>query len=401
MDSTQPEARRGLLIRRRELLCLGASGAVALLPTGCSSPSDTVEKTNAVVPAGPASTLHPTSVEPVSSASSAPTVNPEPTESSPPEPEVSASPPSLTPPASRPNQPYEPVATSAPTPEPTPNTGLIDPPEPDPPELHGDAGAPPEPEPVIQEPVDVERDAGTPATPNFDEVASCVLTPTDRAGEGPFFIHDDEVMDDPSLFRSDLRDGREGVEFEIHLRVLDQAGDCAVPIAGVEVYVWHTDALGFYSGFADQNPDQSYMGGAERQVENADRFCRGAGVTDANGVVSFRSLYPGWYNGRALHVHFVCLRPGSGPDTASYRGSDYHVFTTQFYFDEAFSRDIHENNPPYNQRLSGGYDTYVRPETDVRPTLTKTGNVVQGALNIVTVGNESRGGATGGGFGGF
>lgn len=221
---------------------------------------------------------------------------------------------------------------------------------------------------------------------DFDDVANCTVTPTDPAGEGPFFIHDDEAMDDPDLFAgNDIRRGKPGVEFQIHLRVLDSSAACDTPVAGVEVYIWHTDALGFYSGFANQNPDMTYTGAIERTIENGDRFCRGAGITNADGVVSFRSIYPGWYNGRAVHVHFVALKPGSGPTTQSYRGNQYHVFTTQFYFDEAFSRDIHENNAPYTTRASGqNYERYVRPETAVRPTLTKTGNVVVGKLNILT-----------------
>jgi hypothetical protein len=92
----------------------------------------------------------------------------------------------------------------------------------------------------------------------------------------------------------------------------------------VEVYVWHTDALGFYSGFDDQDPNQTYSGGFERTVQNADRFCRGVQVTDDDGIVVFRTLYPGWYNGRAIHIHFVALRPGSGPGTMSYRGRPLH-----------------------------------------------------------------------------
>lgn len=224
------------------------------------------------------------------------------------------------------------------------------------------------------------------ATPaDFDGVASCTLTPTDPAGEGPFFIHDDEVMDDPGLFRADARDGKPGVELQLHLRVLDTTGACETPISDVEVYIWHTDALGFYSGFNNQNPDQTYSGAFEREVENSDRFCRAAGITNEDGIVSFRTIYPGWYNGRAIHIHFVCLKKGSGPSTQSYRGRDYQVFTTQMYFEETFSRNIHEHNEPYTERASGnGYNQYVKPETQTRPTLKMVGNVAVGALNILT-----------------
>ena len=226
----------------------------------------------------------------------------------------------------------------------------------------------------------------------FDTVASCMLTPTDPAGEGPFFIHEDEVMNDAALMRYDMREGRPGVELQLNLRVLDSDGKCMKPISGVEVYTWHTDASGFYSGFNNQNPDQSYSGSIERTVENMERFCRGIQVTDSQGVVRFKTVYPGWYNGRAIHIHFLALRPDSSPDTTNYRGSKSMVFTTQMYFAEAFSRMIHEGNMPYKMRSSGSaYDKYVKPQnTTVNPSMRMEGNVAVGALNIITSATGSR-----------
>jgi protocatechuate 3,4-dioxygenase beta subunit len=229
--------------------------------------------------------------------------------------------------------------------------------------------------------------------PMFTDAPTCTLTGTDSAGEGPFFIHEDEVMTDPSLKRVDMRDGREGVEMQLNYRLLDQDGMCMKPIADVEVYTWHTDALGFYSGFNNQNPNQTYMGGIERTVENMDRFCRGMQVTNAEGVVSFRTIYPGWYYGRPIHIHFVALRKGSMAATSSYRSAQYHIFTTQLYFEEAFSRMIHEKNAPYTMRTSGsGYSTYVKPNAQsmVRPTVRMEGNVVVASLNIITKASGSR-----------
>ena len=226
----------------------------------------------------------------------------------------------------------------------------------------------------------------------FDMVPSCTLTPTDPAGEGPFFLHEDEVMNDMSLMRSNMSEGKPGIEMQLNLRVLDSEGMCMKPISGVEVYVWHTDALGFYSGFNGQDPNKTYSGGIERTVENMDRFCRGIQVTDEMGVVKFRTVYPGWYNGRAIHIHFVALHKGSMADTASYRSKQSMVFTTQMYFQEQFSRMIHENNDPYKTRASGtGYNQYVKPQNMVVVPSTKMeGNVVVASLNIVTAGTGSR-----------
>jgi protocatechuate 3,4-dioxygenase beta subunit len=199
-------------------------------------------------------------------------------------------------------------------------------------------------------------------------------------------------MNDESIRRSDTREGKPGVELQLNLRVLDSDGGCMKPISGVEVYVWHTDATGFYSGFNNQNPDMPYSGAIERTVENMDRFCRGVQITDADGVVKFRTLFPGWYNGRAIHIHFVALRPGSGPTTMSYRSTQYMVFTTQMYFLEQFSRMIHEHNAPYMARATGtAYAMYVKPQNMVVvPTTKMEGSVAVGALNVITASSGSR-----------
>lgn len=198
------------------------------------------------------------------------------------------------------------------------------------------------------------------APTSWDEVPTCAAS-ADGAGQGPFFIHDGERADDVDLFRQDIR-GRydaaaePGTELWLHVRVLDGANaDCAsAPAAGVDVYIWHTDAQGYYSGFGepgDQNPDEPYAGVPnQNDLDDPARFCRGAQVTDENGVVSFRSIFPGWYNGRDIHVHFLALRRGSEPrGRQTYSGGD-HLFTTQFYFDPALSDRVHKASEPYLRR---------------------------------------------------
>jgi protocatechuate 3,4-dioxygenase beta subunit len=199
--------------------------------------------------------------------------------------------------------------------------------------------------------------------PPWDDVPACSASNTDGAGQGPFFIHDEERDDDIDLFRQDIR-GRydeaaeAGVEMQLHVRVLDATnGACnAAPVAGLEVYIWHTDAQGYYSGFGnpgDQQPDTPYAGVPnQNDLDNPDRFCRGAQVTDDNGVVSFRSIFPGWYNGRDVHIHLLALRPGSASrDRVAYTGGE-HVFTTQFYFDPQFTDQVHRSGEPYLRRTA-------------------------------------------------
>jgi protocatechuate 3,4-dioxygenase beta subunit len=212
-------------------------------------------------------------------------------------------------------------------------------------------------------------------SPTWDDVpltAMCTSTSaTDAAGQGPFFIHELEKNDDISLIRQDIR-GRynesalPGVEMHLHLRLLDYTDEGCEdkPLEGVDVYIWHTDAQGYYSGFGtrggddEQNPDVPYAGKpASGDLDNTDRFLRGVQTTDANGVVSFRSIFPGWYNGRALHIHFAAFKSGSTAASSRVEYNDSNsgmkwLFTTQFYFDTEFAKSIHEKNDPYKARTS-------------------------------------------------
>jgi len=218
--------------------------------------------------------------------------------------------------------------------------------------------------------------AGSLTAPSFDDVPEyCEATPTmcagspkDGAGQGPFFIHELEKDNDISLFRQDIRgrynmDADPGIEMQLHVRLLTSSGtgceQLAVPDA--EVYIWHTDAQGYYSGFGtrggadEQKPDNTYAGKpGPNDLDNTDRFCRGVQTTSASGIVSFRSIFPGWYNGRVLHIHLVAFKKGSkslgrSPDYST-QSSPQWLYTTQFYFDKDFVRSVHEKYAPYKQR---------------------------------------------------
>lgn len=197
--------------------------------------------------------------------------------------------------------------------------------------------------------------------PPWDAVPECTLSATDRAGQGPFFIHDGDRADDVSLFRQDIRgrynlEAEPGTEMQLHLRVL-RAGTAQCggqPLEGVEVYVWHVDAQGFYSGFGEpgeQTPDEPYrFRPGPNDLDNNDRFCRGAGVSDRDGVVSFRSIFPGWYNGRDVHIHTMVFKRGStGTRSQRYRGGE-HLFTTQLYFQPELIDKVHKASEPYLRR---------------------------------------------------
>lgn len=211
------------------------------------------------------------------------------------------------------------------------------------------------------EPAAIRSDSGALLSPSWESVPECHPSPSDRQGQGPFFIHEDEREDDISLYRQDIRGrynaGAEpGTEMHLHLRVVvpRSEGCGSSPLRDVDVYIWHCDAQGYYSGFGEpgeQTPDLPYRNRPGRNdLDNATRFCRGAGTTDPNGVVSFRSIFPGWYNGRDIHVHALILERGAAHrGRGTYRGGD-HLYTTQLYFEPALIDRVHKASEPYLRR---------------------------------------------------
>jgi protocatechuate 3,4-dioxygenase beta subunit len=219
-------------------------------------------------------------------------------------------------------------------------------------------------------------DAGsTPMVPKFDDAASCMLTTTDI--EGPFFIDDNEVPNDESLIRSDVREGLPGCEFRMYFRLLDAQKACA-PISGAELYIWHCNASGLYSGFDGQDPSKPYMGSLNPDPTNLDRFCRGVQVTGDDGVGSFITVYPGWYAGRPIHVHLVARK----------KGQTNRYITTQLYFPAAFTSDVHNTEPAYMARAAAIPAGSLNPPAGnpAMMTLKHTPGLVVGTLNVIVNG---------------
>ncbi|MEO8359401.1 MAG: intradiol ring-cleavage dioxygenase [Vicinamibacteria bacterium] len=108
--------------------------------------------------------------------------------------------------------------------------------------------------------------------------AACVVTPTETAGPFPSIT---------SIVRSDIRESKTGTVLTLTIKVVTASAGCtAVPGANVEI--WHVDASGNYSEYGSQTT-QTYL--------------RGIQTTNANGEVTFTTVYPGWYQGRATHIH--------------------------------------------------------------------------------------------------
>lgn len=158
------------------------------------------------------------------------------------------------------------------------------------------------------------------------QVPPCVVVPEHM--EGPYFV-------DARLNRSDIRTNpgdnaiSPGVPLRLSLRLsqLGAAAGCS-PLAGAIVDLWQCDALGVYSDFADTRAKFDARG---------KKFLRGYQTTDAKGAVNFTTIYPGWYPGRAVHIHF---KVRTSPTARS--GTE---FTSQLYFDEAVTDKVHASEP--------------------------------------------------------
>ena len=155
----------------------------------------------------------------------------------------------------------------------------------------------------------------------FDESASCALTPEET--EGPYYF-------DVGSIRSNIREDREGVALRLAFRVRN-AGSCE-PIENAVVDIWHCDALGNYSGFESSSSGPG--GGGPTDDET---FLRGAQATNADGIAQFRTVYPGWYQGRTVHIH---VKVHIDRQT---------VLTSQVFFDERVNEAVYKRSP-YSQK---------------------------------------------------
>src|SRR6266545_1396735 len=149
---------------------------------------------------------------------------------------------------------------------------------------------------------------------------SCILMPEQT--EGPYYIAGEKL-------RRNITDGRPGTPLVLRAFVVD-ATTCR-PIRNAAVDIWHADAGGVYSGFGDGASSRTFMRGIQR--------------TNAKGLALFRTVYPGWYQGRTVHIH-VKVHVG---------GNVLH--TGQLYFpdsvtDAAYRRAPYSSRPARNVRNS-------------------------------------------------
>ena len=139
-------------------------------------------------------------------------------------------------------------------------------------------------------------------------LVKCVLTP--ELTEGPYYV-------DGEALRRDITEGKPGTALLLNLKVLN-ARTCKL-IRDAMVEIWHCDAGGVYSGAVANNPGTNFLRGGQK--------------TNANGIAQLKTIYPGWYQGRAVHIHVKVHVKGRV------------VHTGQLFFPAAVSQAVYAHAP--------------------------------------------------------
>lgn len=182
---------------------------------------------------------------------------------------------------------------------------------------------------------------------------TCVLTPNSKLQglpqqtEGPYFV---DGMPNRSDITSDSSNGvtQEGINLSLTIHVYGIDNGSCVPIKGAKVDVWHANSTGVYSGVGEMGTTGS-------------NFLRGNQITDDNGTVDFSTIYPGWYPGRAIHIHDKVRIVNESQDNLEW--------TSQIYFDDSLNEEILKKTP---------YSNHGSPETTNEQDMIFTGPSTDG-----------------------
>jgi len=191
---------------------------------------------------------------------------------------------------------------------------------------------------------------------NASTTSTCSLTPastrlhgTPQQTEGPYFV---DGMPNRSDIRSDTSNGsvEQGIPLRLVIHVYDVVNGSCVPLRGAKVDIWHANSQGIYSAVKD-------MGTTEKN------FLRGYQITDNNGTVQFTTIYPGWYEGRTIHIH---------DKVRTFNGSEKTLeWTAQLYFNNSINQQVHEQTP---------YSNHGPPQTTNEEDMIYTGASMDGLI---------------------
>ena len=184
---------------------------------------------------------------------------------------------------------------------------------------------------------------------------TCTLTPNSKLQglpqqtEGPYFV---DGMPNRSDITLDTSNGvtQEGINLNLTIHVYGIDNGSCVPIKGAKVDVWHANSTGVYSAVGEMGTLSS-------------NFLRGNQITDDNGTVKFSTIYPGWYPGRAIHIHDKVRMVNESQDKLEW--------TSQIYFDDSLNEEIHKKTP---------YSNHGNPQTSNERDMIFTGPSTDGLI---------------------
>ncbi|MFD7446917.1 intradiol ring-cleavage dioxygenase [Streptomyces sp. NPDC059909] len=240
---------------------------------------------------------------------------------------------------------------------------------------------------------------------------------TSETTEGPYYIDADKI-------RKDITEGKEGIPLTLRLKVID--AETCKPLRNAAVDIWHCDALGIYSGYESLStgggggggtppegtptgepptgaptgtptgapPSGGPGGGGGMHEEPTDdkRYLRGTQLTDRGGFVEFRTIFPGWYRGRTVHIH-TKVHVGGTLTYSGYEGG-HTCHTGQFFFDEESvlaSAEVAPYSTSTTERTKLQDDT-IYDQSGVTGGLLKLkyrkGHIDRGVVGTITMGVE-------------
>jgi protocatechuate 3,4-dioxygenase beta subunit len=187
--------------------------------------------------------------------------------------------------------------------------------------------------------------------------SACAVSPDETAGPYPDRTG---MASNSAFYRQDVTEGKSGLPLTLALTIVNVRNNCA-PVANANVEIWQCDAVGTYSEY----------GSAAGQT-----FLRGLQTTNANGVVTFRTIYPGWYMGRATHIHLQVYLNGAV------------VKTTQVAFPETISSAVYRTGvyASHGQNSTTNSSDNVFSDGTDHELATLSGDTSSGYTATLTVG---------------
>ena len=205
--------------------------------------------------------------------------------------------------------------------------------------------------------------ASTSAAVSVTVSASASCSSTLEGEEGPYFVDDSAsgYLRTDILSNLDGTNTQAGIPLALTIYVFDSKNGCA-PLAGVQVDIWHCNALGIYSAESvESTVGQSWL--------------RGYQISDSTGKVTFSTIIPGWYQGRTTHIH---TRFRSTYDDTDTGGTN----TVQIFFDQTLVDTIDTTISPYStvgkNSTTNANDHVFTPEEEGTTLVTLTGSIADG-----------------------